>query len=148
MWGGAGGPALGPTLHASGNPYDVAPADLDGDGTPEIVVVDRGNDRLSITPLGGRETLLPVPDRPSAIAVADFDRDGWTDLAIAQQTSNDHHLALRFGDGSFAPAETLDYGVGNTPVAVAVGDFNGDTIPDVAVASEESQDLHIVASNP
>ena len=44
--------------------------------------------------------------------------------------------------------ETLDYGVGNTPVAVAIADFNGDTVPDVAVASEQSQDLHIVVSHP
>jgi len=148
VWGGAGGPGLGPKLRASGGQNDVALADLDGDGVPEIVVVDRGNDRLSITPLGGRETLLAVPDRPSAIAAADFDVDGRIDLAIAQQSSNDHHLALRFGDGSLAPTETLDYGVGNTPIVVAVTDFNGDTVPDVAVASDQSEDLHIVVSHP
>jgi hypothetical protein len=115
---------------------------------PEIVVVDRGNDRLSIMDLAGGETLVAVPDRPAAIAAADFDLDGRIDFAIAQQTNDDNHLALRFGDGTFAPMETLDYGVGNTPVAVAIADFNGDTVPDVAVASEQSQDLHIVASHP
>jgi hypothetical protein len=148
VWGGAGGPGLGPKLRTSGSQYDVALADLDGDGVPEIVVADRGNDRLSITPLGGRETLVAVPDQPSALAVADFDLDGRIDLAIAQQTNDDDHLALRFGDGTLAPMETLDYGVGNSPVAVTIADFNGDTVPDVAVVSDQSEDLHIIASHP
>jgi hypothetical protein len=148
VWGGAGGPGLGPKLRASGSLYDVALADLDVDGVPDIVIADRGNDRLSIVPLDGGETLVAVPDRPSALAAADFDNDGWIDLAIAQQTSSDNHLALRFGDGALAPIETLEYGAGNTPVAVAIADFNGDTVPDVAVASEQSEDLHIVASHP
>jgi VCBS repeat protein len=37
------------------------------------------------------------------------------------------------GDGTFRNA--LNYGVGNNPVAIAVGDLNGDGKPDLATAN-------------
>jgi hypothetical protein len=37
------------------------------------------------------------------------------------------------GDGTFLAAE--DFGVGNAPASLAVGDFNGDGMPDLGVAN-------------
>ena len=47
--------------------------------------------------------------------------------------SNNVSIHLGQGDGTFLSAQ--HFGVGNGPYSVTVGDFNGDTIEDLAVAS-------------
>ena len=45
-------------------------------------------------------------------------------------------ILLGNGDGTFQPA--VGYAAGDNPTMVAVGDFNGDGIPDLAVATEDN----------
>jgi hypothetical protein len=70
---------------------------------------------------------------PSAIAIADFNGDGYADLAVANQDSNNVSILLGNGDGTFLPA--VNYAVGTTPEYVAAGDFNVDGKPDLAVTN-------------
>ena len=49
---------------------------------------------------------------------------------------------LNFGDGAFAGQVT--YAVGYMPTSVAVGDFNGDGRPDLAVASNGSDTVGVL----
>ena len=46
-------------------------------------------------------------------------------------------VLLGNGDGTFQAA--VNYAVGNAPYSVAVGDFNGDGKPDLAVANAEQR---------
>jgi hypothetical protein len=46
---------------------------------------------------------------------------------------------------SFYPP--VNYAVGNNPQAIVVGDFNGDTLPDLAVANYSSADLSVLLGN-
>ncbi|HEV3261566.1 MAG TPA: VCBS repeat-containing protein, partial [Gemmataceae bacterium] len=67
--------------------------------------------------------------------MADFNQDGTPDLAVANSTAygrNDVSILLGNGGGTFQPARNLD--TGGNAVAVVAGDFNGDGIPDLAVA--------------
>jgi len=48
--------------------------------------------------------------------------DGKQDLAVAD--ASNVLILLGNGDGTFSAA--TNFGVGNTPLSVAVGDFNGD----------------------
>jgi len=52
---------------------------------------------------------------------------------IPNDLSNNVSLLLGNGDGSFQL--TRHFGVGNYPSSVAVGDFNGDGRPDLAVTN-------------
>src|SRR5439155_123401 len=70
---------------------------------------------------------------PVFVAVADFDRDGIADLAVANGTRNTLSVLLGKGDGSFRSA--VDYPAGDLPVSLAVGDFNRDGFPDLVVAN-------------
>ena len=75
-------------------------------------------------------------DFPSAIAIGDLNGDGHQDLAVANLGSGDVTVSLGNGDGTFRTA--VGYGTGDGQIAftsgIAIGDVNGDGIPDVALA--------------
>jgi hypothetical protein len=69
----------------------------------------------------------------NSVAVADFNGDGRQDFVVADDTTPGQlTVLLGNGDGSFQSAGTFPSGLPFTSV-VAVGDFNGDGIPDLAV---------------
>lgn len=87
---------------------------------------------------------LPVGVLPRAVMVADFNNDGKPDLAVVNQgpfstSSSQSSLSvlLGSGNGSFQAAVTskvLNSGLATgTAGSAAVGDFNGDGLPDVAL---------------
>lgn len=70
---------------------------------------------------------------PNSLAVGDFNKDGNTDVVVANSDSNNIGVLLGIGDGSFQEAKS--YPAGDSPYSLAVGDFNGDGKLDVAVAN-------------
>ncbi len=97
--------------------------------------------RLRVDPLEDRRLLsfspavpYPTGNHPFAVATGDFNGDGITDLAVADQSANSMSILLGNGDGTFQAA--VDYPAGLTPAAVAVGDVNGDGNLDVIVANQ------------
>jgi uncharacterized repeat protein (TIGR01451 family) len=74
----------------------------------------------------------PVGANEKAIAVADFNKDGKLDLAVANSDSNNVSILLGNGDGTFQATRNFDAG-GAGGSSLAVADFNGDGKLDVAV---------------
>ena len=54
-------------------------------------------------------------------------------------------MLLGNGDGTFQAA--VNYAAGSRPYSVAVGDFNGDGKPDLAVANGSSNDVSVLLGN-
>src|SRR5215472_7543987 len=77
--------------------------------------------RLFGTPIGARMA-----------AVADFNHDGFNDVAVIS-SSPIVSVLLGNGDGTFQPA--VNYQAGTNPSWVGVADFNGDGNPDIAVTA-------------
>src|SRR5262249_35664636 len=72
---------------------------------------------------------------PHDVAIADLNRDGKLDLAVANSgSSNSVTILLGNGSGGFSEASGSPIGVGSQPVSIAVGDFNRDGKLDLAVA--------------
>lgn len=125
------------------SPTFLQAGDLDGDGTLDLVTLNRGGNSLSIlkgTGTGSFEIIeeIPVGKTPSAVALADLNKDGLLDLFVthADALSNSVFVLLGVGHGRFDNAPT--YATGARPVAVAAADFNKDGHQDLLVVNEGS----------
>ncbi|MCK6553805.1 FG-GAP-like repeat-containing protein [Candidatus Binatia bacterium] len=93
--------------------------------------------------------------QPNGIAAGDFDQDGFADFAVSVHTiaqtgsSPTAGLLLAYagnGDGTFSFATQAS--VGTRPKGIVAADFNGDLIPDLAVAEEGDRTVRVVHSLP
>jgi len=89
---------------------------------------------------------LRVGVKPHGLAVGDFNRDGWPDLAIADQSSN-LTVLLGTGAGRFIAAPGSPFTVGGRPLPLAVGDFNGDGRLDLAVGNFGADSVTVLLGN-
>ena len=140
---GTGGPA-------DSEAFDVAVADVNRDGKPDLIVANSGNiftnDGGSVAVLlgNGDGTFQPAVAYSSgggdvmAVAVADVNGDGNPDLLATDYwgyPANTVSVLLGNGDGTFQPAVTYGSG-GASPTSIAVADLNGDNKPDLVVANQ------------
>jgi hypothetical protein len=139
-------------------PVAVAAGDFNGDGNLDLAVANSGNPgiddgNVSILLGSGDGTFQPAltvaaGKNPFAIAVGDFNGDGRLDLVVANSGINPAggwlagsvSVLLGNGDGTFQAH--VDYATGNGPVSVAIGDFNGDHVLDLAIAARSD---HVVS---
>jgi hypothetical protein len=120
-------------------PVDVAAVDLNGDGHPDLAVLDAWGGKIVLMMNQGDGTFTIGPSlritgglQATALTVADFNNDGIPDLAAVGD--NGAGVLLGHGDGTFDTM--LHYGATGLPLAVAAGDFNGDGFTDLAVPGE------------
>jgi hypothetical protein len=156
---GGGGftPAAGSPVTAGGGAISIAVGDFNGDGKTDLVTANYsgndvtillGNGSGGFTQAAGSPFAVGV--NPISVAVGDFNVDGKLDLATANFANSGPDSAsvlLGNGSGGFTQATGSPFTVGVNPRAVAVGDFNGDGKPDVAVANNVSWNVTILLSD-
>src|SRR4028118_1111331 len=133
----------------------VATGDFNKDGNLDLAFATTGTNRNVSIALGdgtgkfGAATNLntsPPSDLATwSVAVADFNKDGNSDLVTANNATNNVSLLLGNGDGTFGTATY--FGVGSNPNTVAVADFNGDGNSDLATANQYSNNVSILPGN-
>lgn len=119
----------------------VAAADVNGDGIPDLIVA--GSDTVLLG--NGDGTFRQGPSTPSGMSLPttliaeDINGDGKVDLILAGVISDSGPssgigVCLGNGDGTFQPMTLYQAGTDTGIGSVALGDFNGDGIQDVATA--------------
>jgi hypothetical protein len=118
------------------SPVALVVNDLDGDGLDDIAVAGRQVSLLfnnAAGPASGfRQKLIDIEAR--SVDSADLDLDGRNDLVVS---SGKQAIVLLQDPVPAAPGNfTIDrsYAAGNEPRGIAIGDLDGDTLPDFAVA--------------
>jgi hypothetical protein len=134
-------------LYSSGGKWavSVAVADVNGDGKPDIIVVNLLGHSLGVMLGNGDGTFQPVVTYPTGgfyVAVADVNGDGKLDIMVANGVGVE--VMLGNGDGTFQPG-VLSAASGARSVAVA--DVNGDGLLDLVTAGsvQDEDDSGVVS---
>ncbi len=125
-------------------------ADFNGDGIPDVATCNGYSPGTANILIGNgdgtfREALsYDAGEGPEDIAAADFDGDGNLDIVVADHGNNfDDPLyggtvvSLQYGNGDGTFRDGTEFKAGPFPNSVAVGDFNNDGHPDIAVANDK-----------
>ncbi|MGH8130864.1 MAG: FG-GAP repeat domain-containing protein [Steroidobacteraceae bacterium] len=126
------------------HPHGIATADFDGDGHLDLVTDGWETDQVEVLRgdgRGGFSTLatLPVGRHPyQRVRAWDVDRDGDADIVTANLRGASVTVLAGDGHGGFRPAAGSPFLSNPFPTAVAMGDFNGDKLPDLAVTNSPS----------
>src|SRR6266542_437460 len=130
---------------------DVAIADLNGDRKLDLAVTNEISSVYVLLNSGqgkfrGRRSYRTGAD-PAAMAIGDLNGDAKPDLVTANRGDGDGKtvsVLLNSGDAGFEARR--DYGTGEQPESVAIGDLNGDSKPDVVTANQTGETVSVLAN--
>ncbi|MEO7298160.1 MAG: immunoglobulin domain-containing protein [Verrucomicrobiota bacterium] len=133
----------------SPNAYGMIAADVDGDGKPDVIYVDSGNNRIgvyrNVSVAGSLTTnslaapvFFSVGASPPYVRARDIDGDGRIDLVSCNRDGTISILRNIGNAGSISFAPKVNFFSGTDAFDVVIQDFDGDGKPDLAVAHLET----------
>jgi hypothetical protein len=133
-------------------PVAIAYGDFNQDGKMDLVVANFGSNSISVLIGNGDGTFksavnYTVGHGPYAVARANFNSDKYPDLVVVNETDKTVGILINNGDGTFAPQVAYPTTLTGAPSSVAIGDYNGDGILDLAVGDSASQNVAILLGN-
>jgi hypothetical protein len=133
-------------------PRSICIADFDGVNQPDLAVANQWADSVAVLINNGNGTfqaaisyevgISDVDNEPYSVCAADFDGDGFNDLAVANSLTGVVSVAENNGDGSFAAA--VNHDVGELPRTVRADDLDGVSGVDLAVGNYGSHNISIL----
>ena len=138
----------------------IASAYLNGDNNLDVVTGDAtppspGPDSSTISVLlgNGDGTFQPKVNYQGCtvgsalqILLADFNRDGNTDIALGCSDGANGGLVIILGNGDGSFQTPVSYSTGDV-ASISMGDFNGDGLLDIAVSDKSQQNVTFFTGN-
>jgi hypothetical protein len=143
-------------------------ADFNGDGNPDFAVANQGDNTISVFKGDGKGGFTQFPRSPFALTnTSTISEKGpiamvtgnfrlatlsngspEIDLAVVNQLTNNVAILLGSVDANsnilFTEPTTSPVPAGKSPVAIAIGDLNSDTVPDLAVVNQGDNTVSIL----
>jgi FG-GAP-like repeat/IPT/TIG domain/Secretion system C-terminal sorting domain len=133
------------------NPQGLAIGDLDGDGKPDLAIVNMDDNTVSLLRNTGSSGTIsfathvdvPTGSGPYDLVIADLDGDGHPDLAVDDQYGGSVSVHRNLSTpGTIAISGNTDYLTGNNPYSIAAADLDGDAKPDLITANNTPNDIY------
>jgi hypothetical protein len=129
--------------------YGVYPGDLNGDGFHDLTVINEGASDIRVSLNDGRDHFAdlviysdPGVSSPSPNEGADFNGDGWLDVAVGNVEGSS--VTVFPGDGAGTFLQAVTYPTGDGPRGLCVLDLNGDGAVDIVTANRVSSDVSVL----
>ncbi|MGH7130447.1 MAG: FG-GAP-like repeat-containing protein [Phycisphaerales bacterium] len=127
--------------------WEAAVGHFNSDGTPDIVVTSRLNNRVNVMLNDGAGvfTAQPAPFsgvQPQDLVVADFNGDGVLDVAVANWGGSS--VTVHAGNGSGGLASGIAFPVSANPNSITVADMNNDGKPDIITGDQTGGNASIL----
>ena len=138
-----GGFVLSPSVSVDGSVAFLLAEDFNNDSFLDIAAGSnvRGKVSILLQQRSAPRTFEPmrsfiVGDAPTSMVADDFNNDGATDLAVTSGGSSTLGVFLNDGSGGFRDVPDATANTGQGSIAMVTADFNHDSNPDLAVATQ------------
>ncbi len=134
--------------------YGAYAGDLNDDGYSDLAVVNENANDIRVLHNDGSGTypdqefiIYPMPsgNKPSPSEGADFNHDGFIDLAVSHVLSDDVSVLMGDGQGGFLPE--VGYTAQQAVRGLAIIDFEADGFADIVTANRSASSITLLHNN-
>ncbi|CAF1018049.1 unnamed protein product [Adineta steineri] len=122
-------------------PLDITVADFNHDNHSDIAIVSWSNNNICVFLKSNDNFSSPFifstghNSQPRSLNVGDFNNDGHLDIAVTNNNAVNIGVFIGCGNGTFEIQKWSFTSMSSNPNNIAVGDFDGDTYPDIVTSN-------------
>jgi len=130
------------SLGAGNSPAQLVTGDFNGDGHPDLAVVDGNFVSVFLNHNGsfGSPATINISQQATWISTASLRNNGILDLVAAYGEG----VVVLLGNGKGTFAAPVDYKIPSGPISLRIADINGDGIPDLVLANSSENTVGIL----
>ena len=138
--------AVQSAIAVGNNPTSLAAGDLTGDGTVDIVVVNTGDNNISVLSGSGDGTFTATNyaagSAPSAVDIAKLDNNDTLDVVVSSSLDDTVSVFFTLADGTMETPDT--YSVGNAPGYLVLSDVDNDGTADIVANNTQGNTISVL----